>query len=172
MPIAEAIMEVNDERPTDEIAELTTPRSPWPRALLEKFEQFLAESLNTSRFLLIEKLYLDLCSSLYRYSFLQDNWDSYGAEKPSPRATAATARFLARLHSELFMPNRLIPSAEGGIAVYFRAGTKTSYLEYRNSGEIILAMYDKHSDPIVIELNESDADESRALRLIREYISA
>ena len=69
------------------------------------------------------------------------------------------------------MPSRVIPSAEGGVAVYFSSGNRTAYVEYRNSREVILAMFDDHSDPIIIELTESDADESRALSLIRAYIA-
>jgi hypothetical protein len=79
---------------------------------------------------------------------------------------------LNKLRHELFLPVRFIPSAEGGIAAYFKADDRVSYLEYRNSGEVILAMYDQHGEPDVRELTENDADESRAIALIREHIRA
>jgi len=70
------------------------------------------------------------------------------------------------------MPSRVVPSAEGGMALYFNNDNKTAYVEYRNSGKVILAMFDDHSDPIIVELTESDADESKALSFIRSYITS
>jgi hypothetical protein len=144
--------------------------SSWKRSAF--FKQLIAEAQSTSQYLQVEKCYQDLCESLDASANLADNWNSYDAEKPSPSAIKAAARFLRRLRTEFFMPNRVIPSAEGGVAVYFTRGDKTAYLEYRNSGESILAMYDNLSDPIVVELTESDADESRAITNIRDYITA
>jgi hypothetical protein len=120
----------------------------------------------------IAKTYQELHSSLDTCATLADNWDSYGAAKPEKHSIEATGRFLQRLFAELFMPSRVIPSAEGGMAVYFNSENKTAYLEYRNSGEVILAMFDDHSDPIIVELTEDDADESRAVSLIRSYITS
>lgn len=136
------------------------------------FKQLIAEAQSTSQYLQVEKCYQDLCESLDLCANLANDWNSYDAEKPSPDTVKAVARFLRRLRAEFFMPNRVIPSAEGGVAVYFTRGSKTAYLEYRNSGEVILAMYDNHSDPLVVELTESDADESRAITEIRDYITA
>lgn len=144
--------------------------SSWKRSAF--FKQLIAEDRSRSQYLRIEKDYIDLCEVLDSCSNLAANWNSYGAEKPSPATIKAVARFLRKLRTELFMPNRVIPSAESGIAVYFTRGDKTAYLEYRNSGEVILAMYDNVSDPLVVELTETDADESRAISDIRDYITA
>jgi hypothetical protein len=155
----------------NEMDDLTAPSSAWAKAMVLQLQECLEKSLNTSNFLLIEKTYRELCSSLDTYSLLQDNWDSYGAERPSTRSIEAASRFLRKVHSDLFMPSRVIPSAEGGMAVYFSTPGKTAYIEYRNSGEVIMAMYDEKSEPIVLELDGSDADDARACSLIRRYIS-
>ena len=159
-----------DTRLAIRVNELIEPRSS-SRKILTFFKQLIAEARSTSRFLQIEKTYQEMRSSLDACAALQDNWDSYDAAKPARHSIEATDRFLGRLFAELFMPNRVIPSAEGGMAVYFHSDKKTAYLEYRNSGEVILAMFDDHSDPIIVELTECDADESRALSLIRTYIT-
>ncbi len=159
-----------DRRLAVRVNELSEPWSS-SRKILSFFKQLIAEARSTSRFLQIERTYQEMRSSLDACFTLQDNWDSYGAAKPGRHAIEATDRFLGRLFAELFMPNRVIPSAEGGMAVYFNSDKKTAYLEYRNSGEVILAMFDDLSDPIIVELTESDADESRALSLIRAYIT-
>jgi hypothetical protein len=151
--------------------EITWPSdSSWK--ILTFFRQFIAEARSTSKFLQIAKVYQELRSSLDVYATLVDNWDSYGAAKPTRHSIEAADRFLQKLFAEFFMPSRVVPSAEGGIAVYFNSDNKTAYLEYRNSGEMILAMFDDHGDPIIIELTENDADESKAVSFIRSYIAS
>jgi len=142
------------------------------RRILTFFKNFIAEASSTSKFLQIAKTYQELRSSLDACAALADNWDSYGAPKPAKHTIDAADRFLQRLFGELLMPNRVIPSAEGGIAVYFNSDEKTAYLEYRNSKEVILAMFNNQNEPIIIELTENDADESRALSDIRNYITS
>lgn len=173
MPAIEALSKrhLADRRRAVGASELTEPSSSW-RKVLTFFKQLNAEARSTSKFLQVERQYQELGSSLEKYATLDDNWDSYGAEKPSLHSVAATETFLRKLRAELFMPNRIVPSAEGGIAVYFNNGTKVAYVEFRNSSEVILAMYDSEIDPLIIELTENDGDQSRALSLIRAYISA
>jgi hypothetical protein len=84
-------------------------------------------------------------------ALLADNWDSYGAERPSDATRENTLDLLRRLKRRGFAPSAVIASAEGGIATYFFNASKTAYVEFRNSGEIIAAMYDADSDPIVRE---------------------
>jgi len=149
--------------------ELIEPTSS-SRKILTFFRELIVEARSTSRFLQMEKQYQQLNSSLETHTNLTDNWDSYGAEKPSTSSLNAAAGFLRKLRNESFMPDRIIPSAEGGVAIYFNRDTKTAYVEYRNSGDVILAMYDDRSDPLILELTNTDADEHRALHLIRHYI--
>ena len=147
----------------------------WPSGsswkILTFFKNFIAEARSTSKFLQTAKTYQELRSSLDTCATLVDNWDSYGAAKPTKHSIESADRFLQKLFTDLFMPRRVFPSAEGGMAVYFNGVNKTAYLEYRNSREVILVMFDDHNDPIIIELTENDDDESRALSLIRSYIT-
>jgi hypothetical protein len=153
------------------------------RQVREEITRCIAEALSTSKFLQIAKTYQELRSSLDACATLADNWDSYGAAKPATHSIEAAGRFLRSFFtalftpsrmppSALFMPSRVIPSAEGGVAVYFNNDNKTAYVEYRNSKDVILAMFDDLSDPIIVELTEDDADESRAVSLIRSYITS
>jgi|SRR5271163_4393278 len=150
--------------------ELTEPSSS-SRKIMSFFKQLIAEARSTSKFLQVVRTYQELRSSLDACATLADNWDSYDAAKPAKHSIEAADRFLERLFDEMLMPNRVIPSAEGGIAVYFNSDKKAAYVEYRNSREVILAMFDDHSDPIIIELTESDADKSKAVSFIRSYIT-
>jgi len=157
-------------RLTSRSRELTAPTSS-SRKVFAFFGGLIAEDRSTSKFLQVEREYQELWTSLELYANLANNWDSYGAEKPSRASVEATAEILGRLREELFLPNRVVPSSEGGIAVYFNKDNKTGYLEYRNSGDVILAMYDNQNDPSIIELTRTDADKSKAISLIRSYIT-
>jgi len=171
MPTLEASVEQDDTTAIDAVQALAEPSSDESRRR-EFFTRDILQAFRTSQFLQVESHYQELRLSLAKHSKLRNDWNSYGAEKPSSHAIEAIVRLLSRLRNESFLPLTLVPSAEGGIAAYFKANDRVSYLEYRNSGEVILAMYDQHSEPDVRELSENDADESRAIALIREYITA
>ena len=170
MPTLDALVDL--EIPAFETVQESDVFSNEARSALSYFNKSLQRDFYSSEFLGIETRFGKLRSSLVTYSRLSDDWDSYGAEKPSRHTVELTGRLLDTLRGELFLPVRLIPSAEGGIAAYFKSGDRVSYLEYRNSGEVILAMYDRQNDPDVRELTENDSDQSRAIALIREYITA
>jgi hypothetical protein len=172
MPTLEAPLELEDTLTSAAVQALTAPSSDESRSTLEYFDWFIEQDFKTSQFLRVQRRFIELRSSLALQSKLSDDWNSYGAERPSAHTIELTFRLLNKLRHELFLPVQLIPSAEGGIAAYFKADDRVSYLEYRNSGEVILAMYDQHSEPDVRELTENDADESRAIALIREFIRA
>jgi len=152
--------------------QLTEPRSIETRKDFAFFKDVINEAFYSSKFLLVQNQYRKLRSSLATYSELTDGWNSYGADKPSSHTLGLILRLLNKLRDEFFLPNQLVPSAEGGVAAYFKADDRVSYLEYRNSGEVILAMYDQQGEPDIRELTENDADESRAIALIRQYIRA
>jgi hypothetical protein len=171
MPTLEVPIEQEDIETFGAVQQLAEPSSDEPRSRLQRFDQCILEGFSTSQFLQVQRRYSQLRGSLARYSKLKNDWNSYGAEKPSTRTIELIHRLLNKLSEQLFLPAQLIPSAEGGVAAYFKSGDRVSYLEYRNSGEVILAMYDQRSEPDIRELTDNDADESRAITLIREYIT-
>jgi len=111
-----------------------------------------------------------LQEKIRQFRELRDGWDSYGAPAPQPSTIENVGKVLALLEPFDLLHTKLIPSAEGGVAVFFSNGTKRAYLEFQNSGDVVLAMYDRQSEPEVIELTESDADKTRGLELIRNYV--
>jgi hypothetical protein len=116
------------------------------------------------RFDYFERLLLSLTS-------LPRGWDSYDAQPPSPAAVCSAVNFLRRLYQWPFLPSSIVASAEGGVALYFLSRDRNAYIEFRNSGELVLALYDHKTDPIVPELSSSDADEIRAIELLRSYLA-
>jgi hypothetical protein len=67
---------------------------------------------------------------------LPDNWDGYGAESPNATAIALARDVLDRLHSDALTPERIVPSAEGGVAFVFRAPDRYADIECFNDGSV------------------------------------
>lgn len=111
-----------------------------------------------------------LQEKLIQLKELQEGWDSYGAHAPQPSTIEGAEKVLALLEPFDLLYAKLIPSAEGGVAVFFNEGTKTAYLEFQNSGDVVLAMYDREGEPQIIELTDTDDDKARGLELIRHYV--
>ena len=60
---------------------------------------------------------------------LQTDWDSYGAEPPSTDAIRASQEILEDLAEAQILPSTIVPSAEGGVSIYFMTATGLSTLK-------------------------------------------
>lgn len=97
-----------------------------------------------------------------------DNWDSYGAPAPN---------FVAGINAELVLeeltpadptPTRIVASAEGGIAITFRDGSKYADIETLNTGIILAVLSDRTTTPIVWQVEKQHIRET--LGRIRDFI--
>src|SRR5580700_5290337 len=85
--------------------------------------------LGQSTFLTIKYGLIDAEGALDRISNMETDWDSYGAEAPSANAIRASKEILAGLAEALILPSTIVPSAEGGVSIYFMTGDRTVYVE-------------------------------------------
>jgi hypothetical protein len=136
---------------------------------VEFFRQLFRETRSSSEFLERQRRFQFLEKSLLGLMSLAQGWDSYDSEPPSSLATSLASAFLSKLCAESLLPSSIVPSAEGGTALNFVRGDRNAYAEFRNSGELIIALYDHKLEPMVAELSSSDADETRAIELLRRY---
>jgi len=83
---------------------------------------------------------------------MERDWDSYGAEPPAAHAIRASKELLAELAGALILPSTIVPSAEGGVSIYFIAGHRTAYVESYNHGSQVLVMYDETGNADVLEI--------------------
>jgi hypothetical protein len=51
----------------------------------------------------------------------------------------------------------IVPSAEGGVSIYFMSGNRTVYVESYNQGSQALVMYDQHGNTEVLEVGRDIA---------------
>jgi hypothetical protein len=130
----------------------------------------IQESLNKSCALRVEPVFYSRLEELRLAASVSDDWDSYGAPAPTRDSVDRTRRLLEHMKNRQFLPTTIVPSAEGGIAAYFISGTRTAYVEYRNSGETVIAMYDAVGEPAIKELrpDENDLD---SLEAVRSYLA-
>jgi hypothetical protein len=131
----------------------------------------LKQSEIGSGYLIMQAGFSALEQQLLKVASYHAGWDSYDAEAPSPATVHNTQLLLKRMRQSGFVPSSVVASAEGGIAIYFFRGDKTAYIEYRNSGEALAAMYDRETLPVVMELDATEASALEALTRIREYLT-
>jgi hypothetical protein len=75
---------------------------------------------------------------------LPQNWDSYGAEPPSPAAVFWAEEVLETVSLKGYQSGWVEPSAEGGVMIAFRRGTDFGSIECYNSGSIVAVLSDGH----------------------------
>ena len=115
-----------------------------PRELLEKVEGFLG---------------------------LQIGWNGYGASPPSPKAASLALSALGALHGTLAAPDRLAPSAVGGVGITYRRGNRKAYVECCNSGQIVLLVSDADAEQLQTCKIEPTAEGFFNLpNVIKEYL--
>jgi hypothetical protein len=93
-------------------------------------------------------------------------------EAPSEGSVEWARRFLVKFALYNIPPTRVVASAEGGTAICFVDGNKYADIESLNSGVILGALSDKHSRPIVWEIEQTALGMESAIDRIREFIYA
>jgi hypothetical protein len=99
-------------------------------------------------------------------------WDTYGAEAPNDTARTLAAKILDALEADSLPPSRVMPSAEGGIAISFVEGENRAEIEIYNTGEIAAATYAAQSEPVAWELKNTDSALTNAIIDIRVRLAA
>src|ERR1017187_9257779 len=103
---------------------------------------------------------------------LQNGWDSYGAEAPTPASASIAKRVLSILQHSNMPPSRVAASAEGGVGICFVEGEKYADIEIFNDGEMLATTYRGDSEARIWELESGDASITEAIKQIRAHLSA
>ena len=72
-----------------------------------------------------------------------------GAEMPTKDSAAKAAIVLEHLLQTGFPPDKIVASAEGGIAMVWVKGDKYADVECLNTGEVLCVITDRKNPPIV-----------------------
>lgn len=112
--------------------------------------------------------FLGLRDQLSELCDLTDDWNSYGAEAPNQKSLAIATMVLLQLFQQDFLPNKVIPSADGGIAFVFLNNGKQADIEVFNDGEALVGIYHLDKDTEVLDLPDYRVEES--IQKIYEFL--
>ena len=120
---------------------------------------------------LISEEFKPFYSHLDRIALAAENWARPETECPNAEAVDNARALLARLQLNNLVPTRLLPVADGGIGIYFRADNgRYADFECPNSGKISVLTSDGQGRIDVREVVGFEGQTSAALA-IKEFLT-
>jgi hypothetical protein len=98
-------------------------------------------------------------------------WDGYGAPIPTDQAITSAFALAETLQEMRFLPDKVLASAEGGVAMCYWNISRYAQIEILNSGEHSVTMFDRDSPPRISELQLSRDSIRRIVRDIQAYLA-
>ena len=90
-----------------------------------------------------------------------------GFTPPTKETSDRAEELLFKLDEINFEPDRIVPSADGGVSVVFSVGPVYADIEFLNDGDTLAVISAPESDPIVWEIESTDQLDA-AIERIRE----
>lgn len=112
-----------------------------------------------------ERLYAVLVS----LNELEEDWDGYGAPSPSLAAINLGTKYLGAFLKEGLLPRRVVPSAEGGVALMFDSSPKHAYFEITNDKDLSVGTYGRGQELIVTDLTNQPSTAAKAKDIINNF---
>lgn len=93
---------------------------------------------------------------------LEFDWNGYGSEPPNSTAAENAKSVIEALVESLEYPDKIAPSAENGIAIYWYHLNKYALIECYNDGTILAGISDRdgYCDSWNVTINDSDLKEA------------
>ncbi len=132
----------------------------------------MIDARQRSEFLRIELMKGDIRKCLASLLHLRHNWDTYGSDAPSPASIQAAGKVAEACLGEALVPDGIVPSAEGGVALCFLKNGRYCDIEFLNSGEILAVRYSKNEDPVAWTVEKNLGAIYAAIRTISAFLSA
>jgi len=169
--------------PQQEIADLLQADRLLHPPIYETFSQPVTEAYRNMREIILQarerSMYLSnqdrfisALNELQKTAGLQNGWDSYGAEAPTPASASIAKHILSILQQSNMPPSKVAASAEGGVGICFVEGEKYADIEIFNDGEMLATTYRGDSEARIWELESGDASITEAIKQIRAHLSA
>jgi len=115
---------------------------------------------------------LDSLSFLLNNLYLvPENWNGYGSPKPSAASIEASRSILNSLWGEAIMPEKVLPSADGGVSLVFLSDSDNrAVIEALNEDETYVLLYDKQGNSRTLAWGEAPQERQDALRQLHTHL--
>jgi hypothetical protein len=135
------------------------------RALRDNLRRAYEEDRGRSRIRDLLERFESLSTSLNELIFVPDDWNSYGSPSPSRPAIEVARGILGALFYGRLMPDRILPSADGGVALVFRTeGDNRAVVETLNDQTTYVLLYDRRGNSRTLTWDETAAEKRLILR--------
>ena len=151
------------------------PRSTEISEFLDSLRSYTQDSLFRLRIGQVKALDFDFArleKDLECLGMVSKGWDGYDADKPSKDSIEGTRGLLRSLQRSLITPEKITPSAEGGVALSFKAPrNKRAQIEVLNNGERFAHLYDLDGNSQTFEWSKEDIEKNFefVLKPVREF---
>jgi len=102
---------------------------------------------------------------------LSADWNSYGSPVPSSTSIKSATKVLSDLNNIFMVPDKVLPSAEGGVAMTFLSESRNrAVIETLNNGEAFILLYDLDGNNETLDLGNSDLEHSEKFGQLKKHL--
>lgn len=129
------------------------------------------ESRNQSRVQDCFDRFNALITSLNNLHFVPHDWNAYGSPAPTKMSIEDARNILRSLWTGNLLPDRVLPSADGGVSFLFRTDTENrAVIETLNEHETYVLLYDRRGNSKTLPWNETAPEQTKILSQLHLHI--
>ena len=141
------------------------------RAFEDGFRQTIDLSTGQSEFLTMYDVFKRQSKVLSQLSSVPDDWNGYGSPAPSDEAIVVARKILNILWTERLVPRRVLPSADGGVALLFSSSNENrAVIETLNINEAFILVYDRSGNSRTLDWPESPKIQHELLLRLKDHL--
>jgi hypothetical protein len=141
------------------------------QALVRRLKEAYEASRNQSQIRALLDRFDSINGWLNDLYFVSDDWNAYGSPSPSKQSIEYARSVLNSLWGESLLPDRVLPSADGGVALVFRSGTDNrAVIESLNQNETYLLLYDRHGNSKTLTWSDTAPEKGNLFRELQLHL--
>jgi hypothetical protein len=141
------------------------------RALVNKLKKDFEASRGRSQVRALLDRFDSINGLLNELYFVPDDWNAYGSPSPSKQSIEFARSILNSLWGESLLPDRVLPSADGGVAFVFRSDSENrAVIESLNEDETCLLLYDRQGNSKTLTWSDDAAEKRELFRLLQLHL--
>jgi hypothetical protein len=138
---------------------------------LRRLRESVDRSTESSEYLTRFKEYEQAIEDLHSLASTRADWSSYESPAPSSESVEAAKKVLRLISGTLEMPTRILPSAEGGVAMIYISRTRNrAVIETLNNGEAYILLYDLDGNNDTLDLSGPPIEQVRHLGSLKNHL--